>query len=944
MSLSRSALLAFILLTLFCAAQSPAQAPSLNWKHSFGGTADDQALSTAATPDGGVIVVGSTSSNNGDVTGQHGNGDLYVIKLNAGGSVEWQKQFGGSTGASAGYGVTPTRDGGYAVIGKTGATNGDVTRMYGGEDIWLLKLSATGILQWQKNFGGTNYDIGMAIKQTVDGGYFVCGGVQSSDSDAKANHGYWDGILLRLDSTGSIVWKSVVGGVGYDVLNNIALTSDSGCMAIGEAMSFGGNVHGYHGGNGPDCWLVKFDKNGGVTWDTCYGGTLDDYGDGICVTPTGYMITGYFTSNDGDISGNHGSYDIWVAKLTTAGKIIWKKCIGSNSFDQGYTINKSYTNTYYIGGMSGAANGDIPTNNGRENFTLIELDSNGTINWIKTAGGNSGETAYAAVQTKDSGYVLVGPSWSDNFDVTDHHGQAGVADAWVVKFGGRAGGSCTATATSAIAMGTVTTCHTAVDTFLVVSNTGTTTMSVDTLGTPTHWTVQSSMPRSILAGANDTVRLRFLPALLQTPVFDSVVLFSRSCNVRMVTTLTGRMDTSTFSATASIDMPTVFSCGAGRDTTITLINPTTQSITIDTITFPNNWVVLSQMPRHLPAGSADMIAVRFMPTRHDTTLVDTLTLVSLPCGVRRTTMLSGRVDSLNAVAPPALVLAGIPLCKLPLDTFVVVRNLSPVPIVLRTQALPHTLTITSALPDTVPPMGIDTIRVRFDDAGGTLVFDTLRLSIMPCERSMMITMIGRADSVLTVTSAVDFGTLTLPGSHCDSIVIHNLRDATVHLASLALPPGVTLEEPSVPCSIPVNGSRAFIVCFAPDSAVQLDSAAYANFDEPCDVSIRVGMTGSATTTASVAGVGVAVDAWLGSNYPDPFSDRTSVQIALPASSMRGATLRVLDILGREVVDLTSRLAAGGEVTIDATHLTPGTYFTVLNAAGRTTVRPVHVVR
>jgi hypothetical protein len=932
------------LLSIFFTARCPAQAPQLNWKHSFGGTADDQALSTAATTDGGVIVVGSTASNNGDITGQHGAGDLYVIKLNPGGGVEWQKQYGGSTGASAGYGVTPTRDGGYAVIGKTAASNGDVTAKYGSEDIWLLKLSATGAVQWQKTFGGSNYDIGMAIKQTYDGGYFVCGAVMSTDVDGVGNHGDWDGIVLRLDSTGAIVWKSLLGGVRYELMNNLALTSDSGCIVIGESMSFGGMVHGYHGGNGPDCWIVKLNKNGGVQWDTCYGGTLDDYGDGICVTPTGYMITGYFTSNDGDISGNHGSYDIWVAKLTTAGKIVWKKCIGSNSFDQGYTINKSYTNTYYIGGMSGAANGDIPTNNGRDNFTLIELDSNGTVNWITTAGGNSGDDAYAAVQTTDSGYVLVGPSWSDTFDITDHHGQAGFADAWVVKFGGRMGGSCTATSTSSIAFGTVTTCHTGVDTFLVVTNTGTTTMSVDTLGKPTHWSVRSSMPRTIAAGASDTVQLRFLPQQLQTTAVDSVVLFSRACNVRMVTALTGRMDTVTFATTPAIAMPTVFSCGAGRDTTIVLTNTSGQLISVDTLDTPPNWVVVSQMPRHIPAGSVDMITMQFIPRAHDTLLVDTVTFISQPCGVRRTTVLSGRVDSLNTVAPPPLVVMGVPVCRMPLDTFVVVQNLSPVPVVLRATMMPHTFTVLSTLPDTVPSMGADTIRVRFDAAGGAIVFDTMRLGIMPCERTMMITMIARADSIFTVTDGVAFGTIELPGSKCDSIVINNLRDATLHLASLSLPPGVTLEGPAVPCNIPVNGSRAFVVCYAPDSAGHLDSGAYATFDEPCDVTIRVGITGTATTAAAVEGAITAIDAALGTNYPDPFSDRTTLHVALPPWAVRGARLRVLDIIGREVVDLTSHLGAGSLVPFDAAHLAPGTYFTVLNASGHTMVRPMHVVR
>ncbi|MBK5286119.1 MAG: hypothetical protein JJE25_12025, partial [Bacteroidia bacterium] len=151
-----------------------AQAPAIQWQKCLGGTGDDRANSIQQTSDGGYIVAGSALSNDGDVTGQHGYGDYWVVKLDSFGTLQWQKCLGGDTMDYASS-IIQTSDGGYIVAGHTRSNNGDVTGNHGSMDYWIVKLNSTGNLQWQKCFGGTSDDRASCIRQTNDGGYIVAG-------------------------------------------------------------------------------------------------------------------------------------------------------------------------------------------------------------------------------------------------------------------------------------------------------------------------------------------------------------------------------------------------------------------------------------------------------------------------------------------------------------------------------------------------------------------------------------------------------------------------------------------------------------------------------------------------------------------------------------------------------------------------------------------------
>lgn len=171
------------------------QAPTIQWQKSYGGSDDDQARAIQQTKDGGYIVAGFSNSSNGQVTGHHGGFiyDYWVLKLNATGSIQWQKSLGGSEFDIANA-VQQTTDGGYIVAGASASNDGNVTGGHGDEDYWIAKLDINGNIQWQKTLGGSGDDFAQSIQQTRDGGYIVAGSSDSFNGNVTGNHGgddYW---------------------------------------------------------------------------------------------------------------------------------------------------------------------------------------------------------------------------------------------------------------------------------------------------------------------------------------------------------------------------------------------------------------------------------------------------------------------------------------------------------------------------------------------------------------------------------------------------------------------------------------------------------------------------------------------------------------------------------------------------------------------------------
>jgi hypothetical protein len=222
------------------------------WQKTYGGSGTDKPSKVVVYPNGSMMISGITSSNNsGDVGASHGSWDYLLIKLTATGDKEWIKAYGGSQSDDA-FGLAATADGGAIITGSAfSSQNGDVTGTnHGKEDLWVVKVNASGDLTWSTLLGGTGSDYATSVKVTADGGYLLAGDTNSNDGDVGITQGDYDIWVLKLNNSGKILWSKTFGGTAYDDEGGGLLLNTDGSFYV---MGYNGNIGA---GNG-DGWLLK---------------------------------------------------------------------------------------------------------------------------------------------------------------------------------------------------------------------------------------------------------------------------------------------------------------------------------------------------------------------------------------------------------------------------------------------------------------------------------------------------------------------------------------------------------------------------------------------------------------------------------------------------------------------------------------------------------------
>jgi hypothetical protein len=261
---------------------------NLEWAKTYGGTDWEEVYSVQQTSGGGYIVAGHTYS---FATG----GDIFLIKTDANGNIQWAKTYGG-TDFDWAYSVQQTSDGGYIVAGYTFSFG------VGGYDIFLIKTDEFGNLEWAKTYGGTNYDRAYSVQQTSGGGYIVAGYTQSFGAGGS------DIFLIKTDEFGNVQWAKTYGGESWDGAYSVQQTSGGGYIVAGYAESFGAGWY--------DILLIKTDEFGNVQWAKTYGGTNYDRAYSVQQTSDGGYIVAGTTRSFGA-----GGYDIFLIKTDEDGDI-----------------------------------------------------------------------------------------------------------------------------------------------------------------------------------------------------------------------------------------------------------------------------------------------------------------------------------------------------------------------------------------------------------------------------------------------------------------------------------------------------------------------------------------------------------------------------------------------------------------------------------------------
>ncbi|HEY0092303.1 MAG TPA: hypothetical protein VGB43_07450 [Flavobacterium sp.] len=420
----------------------------LQWSKSYGGSLDEKISGSAATPDGGMLVIGYTESNDGDVIKSHAMLDIWLAKIDSNGNLEWNKTIGGSND-DYGMSINATNDGNFIIAGYTASNDEDVPGNTGMHDFYLTKINIGGDIIWSRNYGFMSHDHAHKIIATSDGGYFVAGyadyagiddngagnggiGHEMKGSSLASNvqHGVGEFFGIKTDSNGILEWYRYFGGTMNDRVNDIVESDDGGFLMAGFTESNDFDVIGSKGSY--DYWIIKLSHNGDLHWKNNYGGSGIDQAFTIAKTNNNsYLVTGRSNSSDGDISNPLGNFDAWVIHINDHGELLWNKSFGGPDFDVALSIKK-FTNDNFVvvGNTRGSFEGS--TVQGDNDFWLFEIDNmpNTAIHWQKTFGGSGIDIATDFAKTSNNSLMIVGESQSNDFDVPENKG--GI-DLWSIK-------------------------------------------------------------------------------------------------------------------------------------------------------------------------------------------------------------------------------------------------------------------------------------------------------------------------------------------------------------------------------------------------------------------------------------------------------------------------------------------------------------------------------
>lgn len=347
----------------------------IEWVQNYGGSGEERTFNVIQTSDGGYLFGGRTNSEDGQLTGIKNYGttiNYYIVKTDSLGSVQWTKTYGGNP-TNSGYNrfyqvkeIIELTDGNYIVAGTNASADGDVLNPWGGSDIWVLKLDTTGTVLWQKNLGGSNYDLmDGGLLQLADGDIALSGLTNSGDGDVENfMGGNGDGWVIKLNSeTGALIWEKTIGGTAYESVPNNAQANDNiKILPDGNIISTfntrSPDIPGYISGN--VALLTKINSNTGeIMWQKIYGAETNSstarflfpYPDGsilvhaiTAANPTGSDFDSGFTTIDPD--GTKWFFKLAPCPLFTLNEDV-TVCEGTayEFYDQTITEAGTYTHT-----------------------------------------------------------------------------------------------------------------------------------------------------------------------------------------------------------------------------------------------------------------------------------------------------------------------------------------------------------------------------------------------------------------------------------------------------------------------------------------------------------------------------------------------------------------------------------------------------------------------
>lgn len=342
------------------------------WQRTLGGTRNDHPNALLETADGNILLVGSTQSNDGDITFNAGYIDAWVGKLNAtNGQIMWQRTLGG---VASEYGQSAVELGDGTIVLA-------VTRVRSSLDIdvWIVRFDpSSDTILWEVTFGGTARDYAKSLIQAQDGSLLLAGYTRSTDgtlAGAKKPNGNTDGnfdywIMKIRPSDGSLIWQKTYGGNADDYVNSMMQTRDGRIFVVGFVESYDGDVGRESDYPQPplwtptnaDCWLLELDTSrGDLVSKHLFGGTANDKGMHVAECSDGsLLLAAQVWSRDRQVRRNNGKGDIWVVKLDPKSfDIRWQASLGGSLDDCPFYVGELFDASVMITAEVNSKDGDV---------------------------------------------------------------------------------------------------------------------------------------------------------------------------------------------------------------------------------------------------------------------------------------------------------------------------------------------------------------------------------------------------------------------------------------------------------------------------------------------------------------------------------------------------------------------------------------------------------
>lgn len=366
--------------------EGPPPEPTVRWERVLGTDTWEGATGVVATADGGVAVAGKSRE-------RRWQGRL--LRLDAQGEVLWERAYGGD-GWDEFHGIAAAAEGGFALTGWTPA------RARRDRDFWLVRVDARGEVRWDRAFGSEARDEAEAVA-TVGDSFVIAGATWRRER----GHGRSDGLVVRVDATGALVWERLLGGAGEDE-TVAALGVDDGAVVVAGVTASKG-----HGED--DLWVAKLSAAGDVVWDVAVGGAGDEAAHALAPAPDGGVLVA------GTQRGTDGTKDLLLVRLNEDGRVQWQRHLGERGRDDlPAAVVPTPGGGYAVCGWVerlGATPGDL---------FLLGLRADGDVVWRTKRGGSE----------RDEGRGLVGLPGGD-LVVAGHTASrgAGRGDWWILRFG-----------------------------------------------------------------------------------------------------------------------------------------------------------------------------------------------------------------------------------------------------------------------------------------------------------------------------------------------------------------------------------------------------------------------------------------------------------------------------------------------------------------------------